>query len=231
LVVSLTSRPSHPSPSSCTPRWAWDSTKPGSTHFPLASWTATPSGMVMSRPRAAMTPSRTSTVPPSITSPSTGTTRPPVMATELRCRMVMTPCLPPMRRGEVGARRPARGAQMSEQQPPGSGEPTGNAAGKGEKDTRKQGRGKLGGRRTGAPQARERGAQRGSQAGQQPEPATQPLPETATKNGLSWIALAVAVVLGVWQIIYAITMQTMTSDSQEVYTSVWLLISLVLAVA
>lgn len=120
---------------------------------------------------------------------------------------------------------------MSEQQPPGSGEPTGNAAGKGEQDTRKQGRGKLGGRRTGAPQARERGAQRGSQAGQQPEPATQPLPETATKNGLSWIALALAVVLGVWQIIYAITMQTMTSDSQEVYTSVWLLISLVLAVA
>ncbi len=39
-----------------------------------------------------------------------------------------------------------------------------------------------------------------------------------------------AVVLTAWQVIYAITVQGMNEASSEVYTSVWLLISLVLAV-
>lgn len=50
------------------------------------------------------------------------------------------------------------------------------------------------------------------------------------RGKLSWIALAVAVVLTAWQVIYAITVQGMNEANIEVYTSVWLLISLVFAV-
>ncbi len=58
--------------------------KPGSTHFPLASTTTTSEGTVKPGPSMAVIfPSRNRTVPPSIGSPSTGTTRPPTIAVSL----------------------------------------------------------------------------------------------------------------------------------------------------
>lgn len=47
---------------------------------------------------------------------------------------------------------------------------------------------------------------------------------------LSWIALAVAGLLTVWHVIFAITVQGMAGTDQEVYVSIWLVVSLVLAV-
>src|SRR5580693_5832845 len=55
--------------------------KPGSTHRPAASRRSTPGGGFRSGPpTAAIRPSMTSTVPPSMGSPSTGTTYPPAIA-------------------------------------------------------------------------------------------------------------------------------------------------------
>ncbi|MEE6272882.1 hypothetical protein [Georgenia wangjunii] len=45
-----------------------------------------------------------------------------------------------------------------------------------------------------------------------------------------WVALGVAAVLTLWQIIYSITFHTVAEESQEVYTSVSLFVSLILAV-
>ena len=80
-VRSLVSWPAQPSASSDTPTWACASMKPGSTHLPVASTTATSAGTVKPGPStAAILPSRSRTIPPSIGSPSTGTTRPPTIA-------------------------------------------------------------------------------------------------------------------------------------------------------
>src|SRR5580692_10439573 len=58
--------------------------KPGRTHLPAASTTSEPAGTAKPGPStAAIFPSRSRTVPPSIGSPSIGTTRPPVMAMSL----------------------------------------------------------------------------------------------------------------------------------------------------
>src|SRR5580700_9022290 len=55
--------------------------KPGSTHLPAASTTSVPAGGVKPGPStAAIFPSRSRTVPPSMGSPSIGTTRPPTIA-------------------------------------------------------------------------------------------------------------------------------------------------------
>lgn len=45
-----------------------------------------------------------------------------------------------------------------------------------------------------------------------------------------WVALGVAAVLTLWQIIYSITLHTVAEASQDVYTSVSLFVSLILAV-
>ena len=83
-VRSLVSWPAQPSASSATPAWACASMKPGSTHFPVASTISVPEGAVKPGPStAAIFPSRSRTVPPSIGSPSTGTTRPPTIAVPL----------------------------------------------------------------------------------------------------------------------------------------------------
>ncbi len=74
LVSSLVSLPSQPMPSSCTPTWACDSTKPGSTQLPVASITSIPSGTSRPAPIALIRPSVTITVPPAMGSPVTGTT-------------------------------------------------------------------------------------------------------------------------------------------------------------
>src|SRR5215211_6212056 len=49
-VISLVSCPAHPSASSCTPRWVWASTRPGSTTLPAAPTHSAPSGTGTSRP-------------------------------------------------------------------------------------------------------------------------------------------------------------------------------------
>src|SRR5690606_27553290 len=79
-VISLVSLPDQPSPSSCTPRWACASMKPGSTHPPAASTISASAGTSTSAPTAAIVARYSSTVPPSIGSPSTGTTYPFVIA-------------------------------------------------------------------------------------------------------------------------------------------------------
>ena len=84
-VISLTSSPAQPSPSSHTPRCACASMKPGSTHLPVASTTSTPLPTRTFEPTAAILPSVTSTVAFSIGSPSTGTTYPPTIATLPAC--------------------------------------------------------------------------------------------------------------------------------------------------
>lgn len=48
------------------------------------------------------------------------------------------------------------------------------------------------------------------------------------RSRLGWVALAVAGVLAGWQVVYALTGPG--SGGSDVYTSVWLLVSLVLAV-
>ncbi len=84
-VSSLVSWPAQPSPSSRAPRWVCASMKPGSTHLPVASTRAASAGGVKSGPATAVIfPSVIRTVPPSIGSPSTGTTKPPVIAMLLR---------------------------------------------------------------------------------------------------------------------------------------------------
>src|SRR6516164_8819523 len=63
--------------------------KPGSTHLPAASMTSVPGGGSKSAPAtAAILPSASRTVPPSMGSPSMGTTRPPVIA-------MLLPATPP----------------------------------------------------------------------------------------------------------------------------------------
>ncbi|MEE6288271.1 hypothetical protein V2J52_11460 [Georgenia sp. MJ173] len=52
----------------------------------------------------------------------------------------------------------------------------------------------------------------------------------ATGSRLGWVALTVAVVLLVWQVVYGLTVAGPGLDTREAYTSVWLLISLVLGV-
>ncbi len=79
-VISLVSWPAQPLPSSCTPTWPCASTKPGSTHWPAASITSAFLLILILLPISAITPSRIRTVPPSIGSPTTGTTRPPTIA-------------------------------------------------------------------------------------------------------------------------------------------------------
>src|SRR5215211_5633671 len=79
-VISLVSCPAHPSASSCTPRWVWASTRPGSSTLPAASTRSAPSGTRRSRPTASMRPSATRTTPSSTGGPATGTTRPPTIA-------------------------------------------------------------------------------------------------------------------------------------------------------
>ena len=67
--------------------------KPGSTHFPAASTTATPGGTSKPGPStAAIFPSRSRTVPPSIGSPSIGTTRPPTIAVSAAASRLSHPC-------------------------------------------------------------------------------------------------------------------------------------------
>lgn len=75
-VISLTSSPAQPSPSSRTPMWACASTNPGSTHWPVASTTGTPSGTATSAvgPTAVMMPFSISTVPSWMGGAATGTT-------------------------------------------------------------------------------------------------------------------------------------------------------------
>lgn len=53
-----------------------------------------------------------------------------------------------------------------------------------------------------------------------------------TREGskVPWVALGVAAALTVWQVIYSITLHTVAEASQEVYTSVSLFVSLILAV-
>jgi peptidoglycan/LPS O-acetylase OafA/YrhL len=46
-----------------------------------------------------------------------------------------------------------------------------------------------------------------------------------------WVALGVAAVLTLWQVIYSLTLHTMDAESQDVYTAVALFISLILGVA
>src|SRR5579859_6432490 len=109
LVRSLVSWPAQPCASSCTPAWACASMKPGSTHFPVASTTATPDGTANPGPStAAIFPSRSRTVPPSIGSPSTGTTRPPTIAVSVT-RPILGPANPagprPLAEEEFGQHR------------------------------------------------------------------------------------------------------------------------------
>src|SRR5512132_3998154 len=79
-VISLVSCPAHPSASSCTPRWVWASTRPGSTTLPVASTRSAASGTRRSRPTASIRPSEMRTTPAARGGPATGTTRPPTIA-------------------------------------------------------------------------------------------------------------------------------------------------------
>src|SRR5690625_7452362 len=55
-------------------------------------------------------------------------------------------------------------------------------------------------------------------------------PGTGRGGQLSWIALGVAGLLTVWHVIFAVTVQGMAGSDQDVFVSVWLVVSLVLAV-
>ena len=55
-------------------------------------------------------------------------------------------------------------------------------------------------------------------------------PKSSRSSQLSWIALAVAGLLTVWHVVFAITVQGMAGSDQEVFVSIWLVVSLVLAV-
>src|SRR5579862_6756008 len=106
LVRSLVSWPAQPCASSCTPAWACASMKPGSTHSPVASTTVTPDGTANPGPStAAIFPSRSRTVPPSIGSPSTGTTRPPTIAVSVT-RPILGPANPANPANPAGPRAP-----------------------------------------------------------------------------------------------------------------------------
>ncbi|MFC4555511.1 hypothetical protein [Georgenia faecalis] len=54
--------------------------------------------------------------------------------------------------------------------------------------------------------------------------------EQGAQSRVSWVGLAVAAVLAAWQIIYSITLQTTAEANRDVYTSVSLFVSLILAV-
>src|ERR1022692_735160 len=82
-VISLVSCPAQPCASSCTPTCPCASMNPGSTQAPAASMTRAAAGTGTSAPIATILPSATRTVPPSICSPTMGTTRPPTIATDL----------------------------------------------------------------------------------------------------------------------------------------------------
>ena len=60
--------------------------------------------------------------------------------------------------------------------------------------------------------------------------ATGPRGADVRPSRLGWVGLTVTAVLLVWQVIYAVNVVGPGLDGGEVYTSVWLLISLVLAV-
>lgn len=55
-------------------------------------------------------------------------------------------------------------------------------------------------------------------------------PAAAARSRLGWVALTVTALLLVWQVVYALTVAGPGLDGREVYTSAWLLVSLVLAV-